>query len=82
MLSQIPSSQLDRYPDLPRRVRSGRRAIGLWSSDLDEAARVLEAGASAAASGGEECEPADSAYLALVEALRGRLHHALHLAAE
>jgi LuxR family maltose regulon positive regulatory protein len=80
MLSQIPSGQLDRHPDLPRRVRSGRRAIGLWSSDLDEAARVLEAGAAAAATCGGECESADSAYLALVEALRGRLNHAADLA--
>jgi LuxR family transcriptional regulator, maltose regulon positive regulatory protein len=80
MLSRIPGGQLARHPDLPRRVRSGRRAIGLWSSDLDEAARVLEAGAAAAAAGGGECEPADSAYLALVEALRGRLHRAADLA--
>ncbi len=80
MLSRIPGGQLARHPDLPRRVRSGRRAIGLWSSDLDEAARVLEAGAAAAATGGGECEPADSAYLALVEALRGRLNRAAGLA--
>jgi LuxR family maltose regulon positive regulatory protein len=79
MLSQIPGAQLDRHPDLPRRVRSGRRAVGLWSSDLDEAARVLEAGAAAAATGGGESEPADSAYLALVAALRGRLHRAAGL---
>jgi LuxR family transcriptional regulator, maltose regulon positive regulatory protein len=80
MLSRIPGGQLDRHPDLPRRVRSGRRAIGLWSGDLDEAARVLEAGAAAAVTGGGECEPADSAYLALVEALRGRLNRAAGLA--
>jgi LuxR family maltose regulon positive regulatory protein len=81
MLSRIPGGQLARHPDLPRRVRSGRRAIGLWSSDLDEAARVLEAGAADAATGGGEYESADSAaYLALVEALRGRLNRAASLA--
>ena len=81
MLSRIPVGKLARHPDLPRRVRSGRRAIGLWSSDLDEAARVLEAVAAAPATGGGEYEPANSAaYLALVEALRGRLHRAAGLA--
>ena len=80
MLSRIPRGQLDRDADLPRRVRSGRRAIGLWSSDLDEAARVLEAGAAAAATDGGEREPADTGYLALVEGLRGRLNRAAGLA--
>jgi LuxR family transcriptional regulator, maltose regulon positive regulatory protein len=82
MLSRIPGGQLARHPDLPRRVRSGRRAIGLWSSDLDQAAKVLEAAAATAATGGED-EPADSAaYLALVEALRGRLDRAAGLAGQ
>jgi LuxR family transcriptional regulator, maltose regulon positive regulatory protein len=81
MLSKIPGGKLARHPDLSRRVLSGRRTVELWSGDLDEAARVLEAGVAAAAAGGREYEPADSAaYLALVEALRGRLHRAAGLA--
>ncbi len=81
MLSKIPGGTLARHPDLSRRVLSGRRAVELWSSDLDEAARALEAEAAAAAAGGKEYERADcAAYLALVEALRGRLHRAAGLA--
>jgi LuxR family transcriptional regulator, maltose regulon positive regulatory protein len=81
MLSKIPGGKLAPHLDLSRRVRSGRRAVELWSGDLDEAARVLEAGVAAAAGGGGEYEPADSvAYLALMEALRARLHRAASLA--
>ncbi len=81
MLSKIPGRKLAQHPDLTRRVRSGRCAVELWSGDLGEAARVLEAEAAAAAAGGGEYEPADcAAYLALVEALRGRLHRAAGLA--
>ncbi|MGP0027670.1 MAG: LuxR C-terminal-related transcriptional regulator, partial [Streptosporangiaceae bacterium] len=81
MLSRIPGGKLARHPDLSRRVLSGRRAIELWSGDLDEAACVLEAGVAAAAAGGGEYEPTDcAAYLALVEALRGRLRRATGLA--
>jgi LuxR family transcriptional regulator, maltose regulon positive regulatory protein len=81
LLSRIPGGTLARHPDLARRVRSGHKAVELWSSDLDEAARVLGAGAAAAAAGAGEYESADAAaYLALVEALRGRLHRAAGLA--
>ncbi len=81
MLSKIPSGKLARHPDLSRRVRSGRWAVELWSGELDEAARVLETGVAAAAAGGEAHDPADcTAYLALAEALRGRLKRAEGLA--
>jgi LuxR family maltose regulon positive regulatory protein len=81
MLSRTPGGKLAWHPDLSRRVLSGRRAVELWSGDLNEAARVLEAGVATAAAGGGEYEAADcAAYLALVEALRGRLHRAAGLA--
>ncbi len=81
MLSRIAGGKLARHPDLARRVLSGRRAVELWSGDLDEAARVLEAGAAAPSAAGGEYETADrTAHLALVEALRGRLHRATGLA--
>jgi LuxR family maltose regulon positive regulatory protein len=81
MLSKLPRGTLARHPDLSRQVLSGRRAVALWSSDLDEAARVLGAAAAAVPAGGGAYEPADcAAYLALVEALRGRLHRAAGLA--
>ena len=53
LVSRIPSRKLARHPDIKARVLSGRGAVELWSGHLDEAARVLEAGVAAAASGGE-----------------------------
>jgi LuxR family transcriptional regulator, maltose regulon positive regulatory protein len=80
MLGKVPGGKLARHPDLSRRVLSGRGAVELWSGQLDEAARVLEAGVTRAANGGEH-EQADLAgQLALVEALRGRLDRAEELA--
>jgi LuxR family maltose regulon positive regulatory protein len=84
MLTRIPHGKLARHPDLSRRARSGRGTIELWSGHLDEAARVLEAGAAGTAgtASGPGYEEADcTGQLALVEALRGRLGRAAELAA-
>ncbi len=81
MLTRIPRGKLARHPDLSRRVRSGRGAIELWSGHLDEAARVLEAGAAGTAPGAGYDEADCAGQLALVEALRGRLGRAAELAA-
>jgi LuxR family maltose regulon positive regulatory protein len=80
MLSGVPDGRLARHPDLSRRVLSGRAAVELWSGQLDEAARLLEAGAAGAATSGENEQACWAGQLALVEALRGRLGRAAELA--
>jgi ATP/maltotriose-dependent transcriptional regulator MalT len=82
MLSGVPDARLARHPDLSRRVLSGRAAVELWSGQLDEAARLLEAGAAGAAAGGEYEQACWAGQLALVEALRGRLGRAAELAGQ
>ena len=80
MLGGVPDAALAR--DLSRRVLSGRAAVELWSGQLDEAARLLEAGAAGAAAGGEYEQAGWAGQLALVEALRGRLGRAAELAGQ
>ena len=81
LLSQLPDDKLARHPEIRARVLSGRGAVELWSGHLDEAARVLEAGAAGATAPGGEHERADClGQLALVEALRGLLRSAAKLA--
>ena len=80
MLSAVPDATLARHPDLSRLVLSGRAAVELWSGRLDEAARLLEAGAAGAAAGGESEHAGWAGQLALAEALRGRLGRAAELA--
>jgi LuxR family maltose regulon positive regulatory protein len=64
-------------------VLFARGAAELWSGSFGEAARVLDAGVTAAAASGEEHERINSlSHLALVEALRGRLARAAELADE
>jgi len=77
MAGRLPGGKLARHPDIKARVLSRRGAVELWSGHLDEAADVLESGVAAATACGGEDEPADClGYLALTEALRGRLHRA------
>jgi LuxR family transcriptional regulator, maltose regulon positive regulatory protein len=80
MLGTIPAGKLARHPDLKRRVLYGRGAVELWSGHLDEAARIFEAGLAGAGSGGEREQADWAGYLALAEALRGRLSRAAELA--
>jgi LuxR family maltose regulon positive regulatory protein len=62
-------------------VLSGRGAVELWSGHLDQAVRTLQAAAAVPAASGWEDEPAAClGYLALAEALRGRLSRAAELA--
>jgi LuxR family transcriptional regulator, maltose regulon positive regulatory protein len=72
-------------PDEHARIRAqvlfARGAAELWSGSFGEAARVLDAGVTAAAAPGAEHERIDClSHLALVEALRGRLGRATQLA--
>ena len=80
MLGGVPDAALAR--DLSRRVLSGRAAVELWSGQLDEAARLLEAGAAGVAGAGEYEQAGWAGQLALVEALRGRLGRAAELAGQ
>jgi LuxR family transcriptional regulator, maltose regulon positive regulatory protein len=81
LVSNVPDDKLAQPRQIRARVLSGRGAVELWLGHLDEAARVLDAGAAAAAAPGGELERADClAHLALVEALRGRLSSAAKLA--
>jgi LuxR family maltose regulon positive regulatory protein len=81
LLGVIPGGRLASHPEIIARVLSGRGAVELWSGDLDQAARVLDSAAAAAAA----CDSPGGlngclGYLALVEALRGRLGQAAELA--
>ena len=83
LLSKVPGGKLAGHPKIQARVLAGRGAAELWSGHLDEAARLLDSGAAAAATSGGEYERAEClGHLALVEALRGRLRRAGALAAQ
>ncbi|HYB15616.1 MAG TPA: LuxR C-terminal-related transcriptional regulator [Streptosporangiaceae bacterium] len=81
LVSKMPSGMLTRNPDITQRVLAGRGAVELWSGHLDEAARILEAGADAAPPA-EYDATGCLGYLALAEALRGRLYRAAELAGQ
>jgi LuxR family transcriptional regulator, maltose regulon positive regulatory protein len=81
LLSQVPEQKLDRHPEVRARVLAGRGAVELWSGHLDEAARILRAAMAAQPGSARDDQPADClGYLALAEALRGRLEHSAELA--
>ena len=83
LVKEVPDDKLAQHPEIRARVLSGRGAVELWSGRPDEAARILDAGVAAAAAPGAELERADClGYLALVEALRGRLRRAAKLAGQ
>jgi LuxR family transcriptional regulator, maltose regulon positive regulatory protein len=83
MAGTVPTDKLARHPEIRARVLSGRGAVELWSGRLDEAARILDSGAAAAAApGGEHERAACLGHLALVEVLRGHLRQAAKLAAQ
>jgi LuxR family transcriptional regulator, maltose regulon positive regulatory protein len=64
-------------------VLASRAAAELWSGHLEEAAQVLRAGLAAVPASGQGDPPADClGYLALAEALRGRLRLAGQLAGQ
>ncbi len=83
LASRIPAGKLARHPDVRARVLSGRGAVELWSGHLDEAARVLQSAVAAETASGGEGDPADClGYLALAEALCGRLRQSATVAAQ
>ena len=83
MVGKVPGDRLARHPEITAHVLSGRGAVELWSGRLDEAARVLDSGVTAATVSGSDHERADClGHLALAEALRGRLSRAADLAAQ
>ena len=83
LVSRVPGGKLAQHRQIRARVLSGRGATELWSGHLDAAARVLESGAATATASCAQDERADClGYLALVEALRGRLCRAAELAGQ
>ena len=81
MLGRVAGAKPAWRLDLARRVLAGRAAVELWSGHPDQAAGALQAGMAAEPASGEEYEQAVWAgYLALTEALRGRLRRAAALA--
>ncbi len=83
LVSKLPEDILARHAEIGATVLSARGMVQLWSGHLDEAAASLDAGAAAAAVSGSTPDRTDSlGYLALLEALRGRLNRAAELAAE
>jgi LuxR family transcriptional regulator, maltose regulon positive regulatory protein len=83
LADMVGRDHLAGHPEIRARVLFGRGVVELWSGRLDEARRVLDSGVAAATAAGEEHERADClGYLALVEALHGRLGRATRLAAE
>jgi LuxR family maltose regulon positive regulatory protein len=83
LLEQIPERLVARHPEVRAQVLSGRGAVELWAGRLDEAAATFSSAVSASPSPDGMFAQADClGYLALVEALRGRLSHAVELAGE
>ena len=83
LVETLPGDILARHAEIHATVLSARGVVQLWSGHLDEAAASLDAGAAAAALSGSITERIDClGYLALLEALRGRLSRAAELAAE
>ena len=81
LASRIRGHGVARHQGIRARVLAARGTAELWSGRFDEAARVLDAGVTAAAASGEERERVHClGHLALAEALRGRLGRAAELA--
>jgi len=82
LVSTLPGDILTRHAEIHTTVLSARGVVQFWSGHLDEAAVSLDAGAAAATVTGSMSERTDClGYLALLEALRGRLNRAAELAA-
>jgi LuxR family maltose regulon positive regulatory protein len=83
LVSHVPGDALARYPAVRARVLGGRGAAEWWAGQLDEAARLLEAGATAAAAFSADQDRASClGQLALVAAVRGWLGRGTELAAQ
>ena len=83
LIGALPEHQLARHPEVRAQVLSARGTVELWSGRFDEAAALFSAGTGVAHGPESEAERADClGYLALIEALSGRLSRAAELAAE
>jgi LuxR family transcriptional regulator, maltose regulon positive regulatory protein len=83
MLEAVPPAVLARCPWAGAQALSGRGAVELWSGHLGEAAATFEAAAAALPAPDSAHERAGClGYLALAEALRGRLNRAVGTAAQ
>ncbi len=81
LLEEVPGSLVARHREIHAQVQSGRGVAELWSGDLDGAAASFSSALAAAPASGGTYERAEClGFLALVEALRGRLSDAAGLA--
>jgi LuxR family maltose regulon positive regulatory protein len=81
LLGEITGNDLARHSDIHAQVLAGRGVVEFWSGDFDQAAATLRSAIAPASAPGETYERSDClGYLALVEALRGRLSHVIELA--
>jgi LuxR family maltose regulon positive regulatory protein len=81
LLGELTGNHLARHPEIHAQVLAGRGAVELWSGDFDQAADTLRSAIAPASAPGETYERSDClGYLALAEAMRGRLSHAIELA--
>jgi LuxR family maltose regulon positive regulatory protein len=82
LLAEVPGSQVARHPEIHAQVKSGRGVVEFWSGDLKAAAATFSS-AIAVPDPESTFERADClGYLALVEALRGRLSQVTELATQ
>ena len=83
MLAAVPTAVVARCPWIGAQVLSGRGAVELWSGHLGEAAATFEAAIAAVPAADSTHERAGClGYLALADALRGRLNRAAGMAGE
>ena len=83
LVEQIPERVVAQHPEIRAQVLSGRGVAELWAGRLDEAAVTFSSAAAASPAPDGMFAQADClGYLALVEALRGRLSRAAELAGE
>jgi LuxR family transcriptional regulator, maltose regulon positive regulatory protein len=77
MLAAVPMAVVARCPRIAAQVLSGRGAVELWSGHLGEAAATFEAAIAAVPAADSTHERTGClGYLALADALRGRLNRA------
>jgi LuxR family maltose regulon positive regulatory protein len=83
MLAAVPTGMVARCPWIGAQVLSGRGAVELWSGHLGEAAATFEAAIAAVpAADGTHERAGCLGYLALADALRGRLNRAASTAGD
>ena len=83
LIDKVPGDMLARHPEIRPRVLFGRGVVELWSGHFDDAASVLDLAVGTATLADSEYERAGClGYLAVAEALRGRLGRAVKLAGQ